>query len=257
MSTTAPQRLSPATAGDLAAALLRLTGEGADGNRLVLEQGPAWLVFSGQSGAGHVRCVAAARKQLPADAAIGLDDVLELRKAGFSNAPSVPGLVRGFELRGGDDPADVASLCLDLLGRVYKRPASEPVALELRLGARERTENPVLIEAMRASARTKDGAARQRLYGAMLRATFLVPMDGDAPRVVGDLSGWDSYAGFTDADHLERWSGRPVDYRVIKGRALFPMLMQRRTGSLLINPRGTVGGELYRNEVEAIANAVR
>jgi len=44
---------------------------------------------------------------------------------------------------------------------------------------------------------------------------------------------------------------------VIKGRAVFPMLMRVRTGSLLVNPGGAVGGELYRNEVEAIAAAVR
>lgn len=257
MSTAAPTRVSPAAAADLATALRALTEQGGDGNRLVLEQGPAWMAFSGQRDAGHVRCVAAARKQLPAGVEVGLDEVLHLRRAGFSNSGRGPGLARGFELRGGDEPGAVAELCLDLLGRVYGRPAGEAVALELRLGDRDRTENPMLVEAMRASAKTKDGAARQNLYRAMLRATFLVPMDGDQPRVVGDLSGWDSYAGFTDADHLERWSGRPVDYRIIKGRALFPMLMRRRTGSLLINPGGTVGGELYRNEVEAIANAVR
>ena len=85
----------------------------------------------------------------------------------------------------------------------------------------------------------------------------MVPMSGDAPKVAGDLSGWDSYAAFTDAEHLQLWSARPTDYRIIKGRALFPLLMSLRTGSLLINPGGLVGGELYRNEVEAIASAVQ
>jgi hypothetical protein len=257
MSNATPIRVSPAAAADLAGALVRLTEEGGDGNRLVLEQGPAWIAFEGQRDAGYVRCVAAARKQLPADAAIGLDQVLILRSAGFANSAGGPGLARGFELRAGDPPDATAALCLDLLARVYGRPGAEAVTLELRLRDRDRTENPPLVEAMLASAKTKDGAARQAVYRAMLRASFLVPMQGDAPRVVGDLSGWDCYAGFTDARSLERWAGRPVDYRIIKGRALFPLLARLRTGSLLVNPGGAVGGELYRNEVEAIANAVR
>lgn len=257
MPAVPPVRTEPATVHDLAAGLAMLGAEGGDGNRLVLEQGPAWISFAGQRGAGYVHCIAAARKQLPAEAAISLDQVLELRRAGFSNSQRGSGLARGFELRAGDSPEQAAALCIGLLERVYRRPAAEPVGLEMRLGDRDRTQNPMLMEAMRASAKTKDAGARQRLYRAMLRATFLVPMSAGAPRVVGDLSGWDSYAGFTDAENLDRWSGRPVDYRVIKGRALFPLLMQRRTGSLLVNPGGAVGGELYRNEVEAIANAVR
>lgn len=259
MSSVTPSsaRVGPASTADLAAALVQLTEDGGDGNRLILEQGPAWLAFEGQRGAGHVRCVAAARKQLPPDAGVGLDQVLILRREGFTNSGGGPGLARGFELRAGDTPEATAALCFDLLVRVYRRPPTEPITLEARLGDRDRTANPSLIDAMRASAKTKDGAARQSLYRAMLRASFLVPMDGAAPRVVGDLSGWDSYAAFSDAQSLERWAGRPVDYRIIKGRAMFPLLMQFRIGSLLVNPGGSVGGELYRNEVEAIANAVR
>ena len=252
-----PSRVCPAGPADLSAALLRLLEEGGDGNAVVVEQGPAWIALMGQRGDRAVRCVAAARKQLPPEAAIGLEEVQRLRRAGFTNAGGAAGLGRTFQLGGEDHPDDVAALCLDLLARVYGRPDAEPVAVVLRLGDRDPTENPPLIEAMRASAKTRDGAARSRLYRAMLRSTFLVPMSGEAPRVVGEISGWDSYAAFTDAGHLERWAGRPVDFRIIRGRAHFPMLMGRRTGSLLVNPGGTVGGELYRNEVEAIANAVR
>lgn len=257
MPRPAVHRTASAGPDDLAAALMRLPVEGGDANAAVIEQGPAWLAFSGQRDDQTVRCVAVARKQLPKDASVGLEEVLHLRRAGFTNTPGCPGLARTFELAGADAAAEAAALCLDLLARVYRRPAEEDVALEVRLGDRDRTSNPALLDAMRATARTRDGATRNALYRSMLRATFLVPMDADAPRIVGEISGWNSYAAFTDAEHLDRWSGRPVDFRVIKGRALFPMLMQHRIGSLLVNPGGAVGGELYRNEVEAIAGAVR
>jgi len=257
MSENAVERWEPATLADLEAALLRLDAEGGDGNGVVLQQGPAWLAFSGTRGSGTVQCVAVSRKQLPADATVALEDVLHLRRAGFSNVPGRPGLARDYGIRAPGAASAASAAALDLLGRVYRRPESESVSVELHLRDRPRTTNPALLDAMRATARTRDGATRNALYRSMLRASFLVPMDGDAPRIVGEISGWDSYAAFTDAEHLQRWAGRPVDCRVIKGRALFPMLMRVRTGSLLVNPGGAVGGELYRNEVEAIAAAVR
>ena len=38
--------------------------------------------------------------------------------------------------------------------------------------------------------------------------------------------------------------------------ALFPRLATLAPGSLMINPDGRLGGELYRNEIEALARAI-
>ena len=43
---------------------------------------------------------------------------------------------------------------------------------------------------------------------------------------------------------------------MMKGTDLFPMLSTTKLGSVLINPKSDVGGELYRNEVQMLADAV-
>jgi hypothetical protein len=246
----------PGTVADLVDHLHRLVGLAPDGGRLVVSRGPAWFVLTSEGGR-HMHCEAAAKRYLPKGFPLTSAETHRLRQAGFGPQPHAHTLARGFEL-GTTDPAESVAATIDrLFTDVYRQPADAPLDLQLHAGPRDRTENPPVLEAMRAVSRTKDMAARHELYRTLLRAAWLVPMSGDAPRVVGDLAGWDSFAAFTDWAHLRLWDPRGVEYRIIKGRALFPMLLQHRVGSLLVNPGGHVGGELYRNEVESLAAAVR
>lgn len=247
------------TTGDAAALadhLSQLVEGDADGSRLVVSRGPAWFVFT-TAGGHHVHCEAAAKRYLPKDFRLTSHETYALRQAGFRGQPRAHTLARGFELGGADTPADVAATIDRLFAEVYGQPADTPMTLDLRIAARERTENPLVIDAMRTVSKSKEMSARHALYRKLLRGAWLVPMDGDAPRVVGDLAGWDTFAAFTDYEHLRLWDPRAPEYRVIKGRSLFPLLMQLNVGSLMVNPGGRVGGELYRNEVETIATAVR
>ena len=41
------------------------------------------------------------------------------------------------------------------------------------------------------------------------------------------------------------------------GARLVPLAVARRVGSLLINPKGNIGGELYINELQSIDEALR
>jgi hypothetical protein len=250
----------------LATDLSRLQTDGGDGNLLVLSQGAGWLVFSGQPDAGTIRCEAAPSRFV--EGGIPHKRLVLLRAAGFAKGRFEDGasesiLVREFELGEADDATDVAQIALQLLREVYAPDSpdspdspDEPTH-QLILGDRERSAAPAVIEAMRGVAESRDMAARQSLYRTLLRSPLLMPMNGDNPRIAGDLVGWDVYAAFTSWEALRRWDPRAPSFQVIKGRALFPMLLQKRCGSLLLDPGSQIGGELYRNEVEALAGAVR
>ena len=66
---------------------------------------------------------------------------------------------------------------------------------------------------------------------------------------------FDVYACFTSWDSLRRFQPRGAPYDVVRGRKLFARLMEHHVGSLLIDPKSSVGGELYRNELETLAGA--
>jgi len=246
------------TPSPLPDALHQLQKAGADGNRLVVSRGSAWFVIHGARGETQLRCEAAASYYLPREARLSAARVAVLRQAGFGQAAGQRTLQRHWS-PGSATEREALAVELDrLFVEVYDRPAGEPVELRLDLGATELVENPRLAAAIRALANARSQRMRNRMYSELLSAQLLVPMDAAGEMLTfGELEGWPVYGCFTDSAELRGWDPRGVPTRVVPGVALFPALMQTRVGSLLVNPQGRLGGELYRNEIEALASAAR
>lgn len=240
---------------DLIAAFRALLADGSDGNRLVASRGPAWFVASAAKGDKSVLVEAAPSSCLPKDRGLSPARIRSLRRAGFANRPGERCLGRHVSV---DRAGALESLCLELealFAEVYGEPDG-PTDVALSLGDRDQTENPLLIEAMRKMAKSRDHGQRTQLYRALLDARLLLVTDSDgAPRKVDELVGYDVYAAFTSFSALRRWEPRGATFRVTGGRDLYPQLMNTKVGSLLIDPKSPVGGELYRNEVETLAGA--
>ena len=248
--------------GDAAAAnaLDALAVSGAPGERLVLSRGHAWFVVERGAEVGALRVEAAASKSLPKAHALSPERVGRLRAAGFAlprdGGRSLCRALAPTELEGGAAP--LANSLMALFDAVYGEAASGALRLERRPPGPMDLQNPDLIEAMTQAARAKDPAiARGRLYSAVLAATLLLLVDEDgAPVEVDSLQGWPVFAAFTDWAALRRLDPRGPRYAREPSRVLFPRLANLRLGSVLINPAGPTGGELYRNEVQTIAGAV-
>lgn len=230
---------------ELAAALAALTRDGGDANRVVLTGGEGFLVIEGAPGRDRFRVLAAGSAQVRTSA----EQVHALRLRGFTKVVGTSSLGRVVV---DPEPEAFADELVATLGELW---SGEP-AVELRLASRPAVKNERLHDAMRALAKARDMPARNAVYGSLLGADLLVVVDETGPKTVDDLSGWDVKACFSDYDQLLAWDPRAPATRQLPGYQLFPMLAQLpRVGSLLINPRGRVGGELYRNEVLALARA--
>ncbi len=237
----------------LATALNRLHTEGGTGNRLVVSAGPAWLVIRARRGALQARCIAASTRHLPDALKLGPGAISALRGAGFALPAGARCLERGVDLTTDASRTAVADLLVDLLRRIYRQSA-DALALDLTLGDAPTTTNAALHDAMRALAKRRNPDARHAVYRALLRADLLLIVEPDGtPRSFGTLGSADSYAVFTTGAAAERWDPRGLPAQVVPGWRLFPRLSRLRPGSLLINPSGTLGGELYRGEIDAIA----
>ena len=238
---------------ELEQALEHLTQGGGDGNRLVVRGGRAWFVFHGALGGSEIRSEAAARHYLGKDFPLSLNDVALIRRAGFGQVAPFKTLQR---VDAADQCALIAQRTHELMGGAYKHEG--PLKLELTLGDRDPTENPSLLEAIRGAAGKRTPEARNLLYRALLRSTFLLRMDGAGqPLAVGKLQSWDVFAAFTSFDALRLYAPTVDAFKTLPGRQLFPSLLDLKVGSLLIDPGGRLGGELYRNELETLARAAR
>ncbi|MBL8615627.1 MAG: SseB family protein [Deltaproteobacteria bacterium] len=248
----------PLSAPGLITALERLQIAGAVGASLLVSRGHAWFMISRAAAPATVEIEAAPSRVLPRALALSPERANRLRAAGFvAGGPGQRPLRRAQALEAAGR-APLADELLALLDAVYGEASLGEGGLRLRLGAPDPLRGDALIQRMTEAARAADPAVgRSRLYAAMLDAELLLLVEPDgAPTQVGELSGWPVYAAFTDHDALRRQDARAPLHRRLGGRALFPLLLEHRVGSLLINSAGPVGGELYRNEVQTLAGAV-
>ena len=124
-------------------------------------------------------------------------------------------------------------------------------------------ENDRLLKAMKKLARVRDERSRKALYSALLRANLYIPI-----QAVGDdatetaflqaepLQGQPVYVAFTSAQAIGTWRPGHLQHTQMSGMDLFPLLDSCKAASLLINPGGDMRGELYRNEIATLSEAV-
>ena len=128
-------------------------------------------------------------------------------------------------------------------------------------------DNARLIRAMKMAARLRDDSSRKRLYHALVSGElwFAVqggwnastPLTDENIVCAGELHGRPSAALFTAKEYALKWRAEHKEYVLMNGTDLFGALIQTKVGSVQINPAGPVGGELYRHEVETIAEGGR
>ena len=240
---------------ELNAAIASLIESGGTENTLLLEVGSAWFHLCAERGATEAVCHAAANAYLPTASRLAVAQVQQLRQAGFAQRNGERALSQTFPLDSEAHRSSLLSALRGLFDRVYGA-SGEDWSWAVKLGDAPSVRNPALDEVVRAVARQRLPELRQALYRQLLLSELLLLVDEeDAPVVVGDVSGWPTFAVFSDNAALRLWDPRGGRTRVVLGRALFPSLMPLRFGSVLLNPHGRLGGELYRNEVEALANA--
>jgi hypothetical protein len=243
------------------AALEALLESPARERRLVVAVGPVYLLSVARRGEDTIEQEAVSSAVLPPELKLSSERGQLLRSLGFGKSSGR----RNWKRRHGpDELARIAEQSVDILTRVYG--VGDNPTIELIEDDSEHPENPSLLAAMRRVAKQRDEAIRHAMYSEMLNATFLVPMD---PAVDDDAqdseallaieiqpSGRPTLAGFTDWASLRLWSPRGCDYAPIHGADFFGLAMERDAASVRINPEGDVGGELHRNEVEMLVNAV-
>jgi hypothetical protein len=233
-------------------ALKALRSRGGSGNRLVLSIGPVWFVFSGALGQQAIRCEAAAKAWLPDTIPMGLEQTSQLRMAGFMRDGQPKLLARTFT----ETADEILAAVLPLFDTVYGQ-SGEPT-FELHLGDAQTIDNPRLMAAMRRVSKERSTAARQEVYRALIRSELLILVDDEGDMVrLGTLGNRPVFGIFSDWASLRHWDPRGHTFRASRGSPLFLGLAETDVGSILINPQGQVGGELYRNEILAIAEAIR
>jgi hypothetical protein len=248
------------TAETLVEHLRKLTAEGGADNRLVVASRDYYMVFAGKRGDPELLAEAVTNFYLPraAELTSGRRDQIARRR--FTERPGRNNLYRSVRPQTDAELRSFADEVLEIFSKAYAVEPGEPAELDLQLGDPEPTRNPDLLRLMRLLSQRRDWDTRKQVYAAMLVAHMLVAIDPDAggdPAEVDKLGTFPVWAAFTDIDSLRLWRPRGAPFRVTAIADLVPRAVDRRIGSLLINPKGNIGGELYINELETLYGALR
>lgn len=249
------------TADALASQIHQLRSLGGADNRLVVASRDYYIIIAARPGDPVLHLEAVNNPNLTSAAALTPARQEQLKQRGFRDRQHHSNLFRKLTL---DDDAALHRLVDELMtifARAYGVEPGEPATFDLQFSAGEPLRNPELLRLMRALSVRRDWDARRALYSALLDATLLIPTDpettSDEPLEVERLGTFPVIAGFTDIDALRMWNPRGVPYRATPVAELVPRALAMRVGSLLINPRGLVGGELYLNELESLDGALK
>ncbi len=243
----------------------RSTPAGPSDDRLIVASRDYYMIFSAQPGDPAVQVEAVSNFYLPAAAALTPGRLGQLSQRGYRERPNRNNLYRTVTPQ--DDAAlhSLAAEVLEVFGKAYGIDAGSPAEFDLQHGPAESVRNPDLIKLMRTLSLKRDWDARRALYSALLGSIMLVPIDPVLlasedvvePIEVDRLGKFPVIAAFTDIDSLRLWQPRGAPYRALPVTEIVPQAVARRVGSLLINPKGVVGGELYINELESMNDALK
>ncbi|MCA9690648.1 MAG: SseB family protein [Myxococcales bacterium] len=250
--------MDPTQRQELARHLACLVEDGGDHNQLYVTAGAYYVLITGRKGATAVELEAVDNAYLSRGDQLTEGRAAILRERGYLRSGKRPGV---FRTAVASEPLERAALVeeiVDIFARAFGVRA--PIALTLTLGDGDSVRNVELVRSMKLAARDRDMSTRTRLYRALAAAEFLVPVEregDDAPKVVETLAGAPVFACFSDHRSLRRWEPRPCAYVHLEAAELFAATLELQLAALLINPRGDVGGQLYRHEVEMLDAAIR
>lgn len=123
-------------------------------------------------------------------------------------------------------------------------------------------DNPDLRKAMKTLAKRRSMEARHAVYRQLVGSTLLLAVEsgvpGESPRALADkddLGGLATWLAFSGPEAVAQHEARP-HHVSLSGLRLVQAALHQRIGALRLDYGSSVGGELYANELESIAEAI-
>ena len=125
--------------------------------------------------------------------------------------------------------------------------------------ARHELKNKSLLQSMKKMSQSKQHSLRIELYKALLNSSLLLLSTEEQPEQplqTGTIMNYPIFTCFTDYDAARCFDPRVGHLKEMYAHQIFKKVWDLNVGSLQINPKGDIGGELYRNEVETLVQAI-
>ena len=134
----------------------------------------------------------------------------------------------------------------------------DPPTYSLSIQSDITLKNPELLQKMKIIANTKDHQKRIEFYQTLLNSEVITLQKDDGQFVVCDKIGaFDCFAMFTDEKQALLFDPRGSNLKVHYAFQAIDQALQQNVGSILINPKGEIRGELFRTELQSLMSVIR
>lgn len=256
---------------------------GGDHNRIILQGDRGYLALSSSCGESEAELILAAGRSLTQS--LTEEEAQKLYDQGFRRKSAAHPFVRTVNM---GDQASREALVQEILNFAHPLYLSHwrEGNIESRLGDRPELQSGRLVESMRKLSKLRDMSSRQKMYWSVIRTEVLLALNEAPPKSLAkergrtqwvesgltdvesisssirprsfkDLTGYQSAAIFSDIESFEHIDPRGIYWVQIPGRLAISLTLAWGWDSLLINPHGKIGGELYRNELSSIVEGLK
>ena len=225
--------------------------------RLLLEMPSAWVVLHSYPHPHTALCEVATNSYLPSENQIDTAKEESICSYGYTWRRGKRSLGKIVSLSPLEERVLLYEELRHLFASIYEQNIDH-VRITFVANNHSGLQNGEFTKLMRDLSRKRTHDVRLQVYQSFLNASFLLAVDqNDIPIEVDRLGSLPCFAVFTDDKSIRCWDPRGCLFKQCYGFEVIRILYAYDVGSLLINPKGDISGELYKNELQTLAKAIR
>lgn len=225
--------------------------------RLVIQNNIGWVVLQSYARPHQALCEIAGNTYLPKENILNKDQEKVLSQSGYTKRRGDRSIGKIIPISTPEERENIYKELAALFPKLYQESFEEGVST-LQTEILSGVNNPIFTKKMRELSQKRTHNLRLDIYRMFINATFLLAINEDgSPREVEKLASLPCFAVFTDDKSIRCWDPRGVLWKKLYGFEVIESIMKYDPGSLMINPRGNISGELYKNELQTLSRAIQ
>lgn len=225
--------------------------------RLIVQNSIGWVVLQSYARPHQALCEIAGNTYLSKENQLSAEQEELIKEYGYTKRRGDRTIGKIIQISNVDEREKICSELTELFPKLYQESFEEGLSV-LHTDILSGVSNSKFTKAMRDLSQKRTHDLRLQVYRMFINATFLLAINKDqSPRVVDTLAKLPCFAVFTDDKSVRCWDPRGTLWKKMYGFEVIDAIMKHDPGSLMINPRGNISGELYKNELQTLAKATK
>ena len=225
--------------------------------RLIIQNSFGWVVLQSYARPHQALCEIAGNTYLPKEHQLNQEQEEIIERHGYTKRRGDRTIGKIIPISTSEEREKIITELSTLFPKLYQEPFETAIPT-LHTDILSGVTNSNFTKTMRDLSQKRTHDLRLEIYRKFINATFLLAINKDgSPREIEKLAQLSCFAVFTDDKSLRCWDPRGTLWKKMYGFEVINTIMKHNPGSLIINPRGNISGELYKNELQTLANATK